>query len=413
MYRVLVVSILVTGGVFLGLTLAIVLNKAWREGLCTWRRARRTVLEPAVLAYAHGDHASLLPALEGRVRRGDRRALEEVLLDHLERVRGIARERLGRALDELGYVDEYLAALRHHDWWRRADAAEKLGVAGAGRAVDALAAALHDEVHEVRLRAAKSLGTLGGVAAVLPLIGALSEPNRWSTIRVADVLTSLGPAVADEIMAAFPALNSNARIAAIDILASSRAMNAASWLRERLRDDEPDVRARACSALGAIDGPEAGSALQRALDDPQWCVRAMAARGLGRIRHEPAIPALCRALRDRRFWVRDNAARALRLMGDPGLGALSRMIGDHDGFAREQAVFMLEEAGVLDEAVDDIASPDGERQEAARTFLLRVLGVGKRSRVEDHAQRHPDPRVRTSLSALLASNAPRRESVAP
>jgi HEAT repeat protein len=412
MYQALVVSILAVGGAFLGLTVAIVLNKMWREAVRTWRRARRAVLEPAVLAFAHGDHASLLPALGGHVSRGDRRALEEVLLDHLERVRGIARRRLGRALDELGYVDEYLALLTHRDWWRRADAAEKLGTACADRASGALAAALHDEVHEVRLRAARSLGALGGVAAVLPLIEALGEPNRWSTIRVADVLSTIGPAVADEIMAAFPALNLHARIAAIDILGSSRAMNAASWLRERLRDDEPDVRARACCALGAIDGPDTGSALLRALDDPQWSVRAMAARALGRIRHERAIPALCRALRDRRFWVRANAGRALRLMGDPGIQALTRMIGDHDGFAREQAVFMLEEAGVVDEAVDGIASPDGERREAARALVERVLGVGRRARVEDHAQRHPDPRVRASLSTLLAPSAV-PEAVAP
>ncbi len=413
MYRALVVSILSTGIVFLVLTLAIVLYKAWREGRHAWRRTRRLMLEPDVLAYAHGEHASLLPALGGRVRRGDRRALEELLLDHLQRVRGIERRRLGRALDELGYVNEYLAGLRRRTWWRRAEAAEKLGIAHSKRAADALAAALHDEVYEVRLRAAKALGTLRGVGAVRPLIEALSEPNRWSTIRVADILSSMGPAVVEEIVAAFPDLNLAAKVAAIDILGSSRALQAADWMRVRLNDIEPDVRARACVAMGAIDGPEAGPALVGALRDPQWEVRAMAARALERIRHEPAVPTLCDALRDREWWVRANAAGALRRMGNPGITALQDMLDDHDGFAREQAVLMLEEAGVLDEAVDDIASPDVERRRVAREFLVRFLRVGQHSRLRDHVVRHPDPRVRESLAALMTPGGPRLETVTP
>jgi HEAT repeat protein len=413
MYRFLVAAILVTGTVFLGLTVAIVLYKAWRESRRAWRRARRLVLEPVVLAYAHGEHVSLLPALGGRVRRGERRALEEVLLDHMQRVRGVERERLARALDELGYVDEYTAGLRRRSWWRRAEAAEKLGIAHAERAADALTDALHDDVHEVRLRAAKALGGLQGVGAVRPLIEALGEPNRWSTIRVANILSSMGPTVADEIIAAFPDLNLAAKIAAIDILGNSRALQVADWLRARLHDIEPDVRARACVALGAIDGPEAGPALVRAVSDPEWSVRALAAGALARIRHEPAVPVLCNALRDREWWVRTNAARALRSMGPCGIDALERMLDDHDGFARDQAALMLQEAGVFDQAVHGIASPDVERRRVARKFIARFMRVGQHSRLRDHAARHPDPRVRESLAAVLTHGGAQLETLTP
>jgi HEAT repeat protein len=401
MHRILVLSILATGAVFLGLTLVIIAGKAWRE----WReeriRRRRLALEPGILAFAHGEHVSLLPAIGGQVRRADRRTIESILLDHVQRVRGIERERLGRALDELGYVDEYLAGLAHSRWWRRAEAAEKLGLAYATRATEQLAAALHDEVHEVRLRAAKSLGALGGVTAVRPLIAALSEPNRWSTIRVADILSAIGPAVAERITEVFPELNSSAKLAALDILGNTRSLEATPWLRERLEDVDPNVRARACAALGAIDGPEAGPPLTGALGDPQWAVRAVAARALGRIRHEPAIPRLCESLRDREWWVRANAAEALRQMGNPGLEALHRMLDDVDGFAREQAVLKLEEAGVLDEVVAQVVSDEPERREAARALVRRVVKIGQLSRLRDHAARHPDPRVRESLCMLL------------
>ena len=405
MHRILILSVLSTGAVFLGLTIGIIVNKARRESREQWLRRRRLTLEPAILAYAHGKHASLLPALGGQVSRADRRAIEALLLDHAQRVRGIERDRLAQALDELGFIDEYLAGLRHRRWWHRAEAAEKLGLAHANRTIDNLAAALQDEVNEVRLRAAKSLGALGGVTAVRPLIAALSEPNRWSTIRVADILISLGPTVADRIIEVFPELNANAKLAALDILGSTRSLSATAWLRERLRDVEPNVRARACGALGAIDGPEAGPALVRALEDPQWGVRAVAARALGRIRYEPAIPRLCESLRDRQWWVRANAAEALRQMGEAGIEALERVLNDIDGFAREQAVLKLEEAGVLDDAVAHVASDELERRKAAVALVRRVAQVGQLSRLQDHAERHPDPRVRESLRALLPPGA--------
>lgn len=409
MYRVLVVSILGTGLVFLVLTLAIVFSKLWRERSHAWRRVRRLGLEPDVLAFAHGEHVSLLPALGGRVRRTDRRALEDLLLDHMQRVRGIERARLGRALEELGYVDAYLGGLRHSAWWRRAKSAEKLGIANAERAAPALEAALRDDSYEVRLRAAKALATIRGAGAVRPLIEALGKPNRWSTIRVADILSSLGPTVVDEIIDAFPELNLPAKLAALDILGSSRALHAAAWLARRLHDLEPDVRARACAAMGAIDGPEAGPALIVALTDPEWEVRAMAARALGRIRHEPAVPALCGALRDREWWVRTNAAGALRRLGDRGIAALEGMIGDQDGFASDQAVLTLEEAGVLDDAVEAVASPDTERRRNARDLIARVLRAGSSSRLRDHAAHHRDPRIREGLAELMSGAVSRME----
>ena len=59
MYRVLIASILAVFGVFAGLTVLIVVGKVWRESLAAWRRSRRRLLEPAILAYAHADAVSL------------------------------------------------------------------------------------------------------------------------------------------------------------------------------------------------------------------------------------------------------------------------------------------------------------------------------------------------------------------
>jgi len=405
MQNALVVTVLSIATLFLVLTIVIVLGKGWREVRDGWRRARRRELEPRVLAYAHGSDASILSALGGGVRGRDRAVVETILLDHASRVRGIEHERLCRALDELGFVDRFLARLSGSRWWRRAEAAENLGLAGAKRATAQLAAALTDEVSEVRLRAAKALGLVGGRAAVLPLVNALTEPNRWSTIRIADILTGMGSEVVKELMDGFPKLNAHAKLAALDILGRVHSLEAVPWLLKRLDDKESDVRARAAHALGAIGVVDAAPALRKALDDADWPVRAMAAKALGRVHDVTAIPALCEALRDREWWVRANAAEALKAAGPPGVEALERMLTDADLFAKHQACLMLEDAGLLDRRVAQLAG-SGPLRSSAESVVTRFVEAGQIGRLRELAATHTEAKVREALARLLPRETP-------
>lgn len=400
MQDALVLTVISVAALFLVLTLLIILGKGWREIRDGSRRARRRVLEPLVLRYAHGSDVSIFVSLGGTVAKRDRVVVEMILLDHVSRVRGIEHERLCRALDELGFVDRFLATLKGSGWWRRAEAAENLGLAGAKRATAQLAAALDDEVPEVRLRAAKALGLVGGRAAVLPLVNALTEPNRWSTIRIADILTGMGSEVVRELMDAFPKLNDHAKLAALDIFGRIHALDAVPWLLVRLDDPESNVRARAAHALGAIGVVDAAPALRKALDDNDWPVRAMAAKALGRIRDVAAIPALSAALRDREWWVRANAAEALKLAGPEGLQALERMLEDPDLFARHQACLMLEDAGILDRRVAELGAGQAMRATAA-VCISRFVEAGQIDRLRELATTHADATVRTVLTRLL------------
>ena len=401
MHNLLALSILVIGGTFLGLTVLIVGNKAWRETVAYLRRRRRQVLEPLVLAFIHGDESSIQPVLDGRLRIGDRAVMESILLDHVQRVRGIEKERIGRSLHHLGYVDRYVGELQSSRWWKRAEAAERLGLAQAKHATHQLVDALQDEIAEVRMRAARALGALGGIASARPLIQALDEPNRWSTIRIADILTSMGRQVVEELMNLFGELTLPGKLAALDIVGRIRPLHAMGWIEERFEDGEADVRARACHAMGAIGNPESGPSLMQTLEDPEWPVRAMAAKALGRIRYREAIPALCSALRDREWWTRSNAAEALRLMGTDGIDALENMLDDDDTYARHQAVLMLEESGIVDQRAHALGRADGPEREAAAELLRRLIQAGQTGRLRELSARHPDEQVRQSLSDLL------------
>jgi len=412
MLPILVATILTVLALFTGLTVAIVVGKAWREAVALRRRRRRAAIEPDILRFAHGGSESLLPALGGALAWSDRAVVESILLDHVERVRGIENERLCRALEELGFVDRYLEATRSARWWQRASAAEKLGLSRARRSREALVALLEDEVGEVRIRAAKALGAVGGHASAIPLIEALQEPNRWSTIRVADILASMGRTVTEELMRSFESLTPPARLAALDILGRVRPLDAVPWLRQRLSDGDRDVRARAAHALGAIGEPGSGPALTGALDDPDWPVRAMAAKALGRVHSHEAIPALERALRDREWWVRANAAEALRALGADGIAALERALDDPDRYARHQAVVMLQESGDLDRRIDALGAGDPAEVVAARAWLARVARAGQHARLVEVAERHPTPAVRERLAELLATERARGPAAA-
>ncbi len=406
MQEALVQAIVAIAVVFAGLTLTIVGNKLYRDLRDRRRRKRRASLEPIIDRYAHGLDREIITALGSVPRGGDRVVVEAILIDRVQTLSGVRLVRLNRAFEELRYVDEYIEKLEDRNWWRRAEAAEKLGRTSAERALPNLTRAMEDdESSEVRFRAATALGRLGGVSAIRPLVKALSEPNRWSTIRIGDILLTMGPEVIRELTLAFPKMNLHGQCSALDLIAAKGHADVGPWLRQRLADEETDVRSRAASALGAVGDLDAGTALVHALEDTQWPVRAMAAKSLGAILHTGAIEELSASLRDREWWVRANAAEALKTMGPVGLEALEKMLDDFDPYARHQAVLMLEEAGVLDEEIGFLVDGAPEKRAAALSLINRMIHAGLHGRLHEIAETHANAQVRELLISLLPEQA--------
>jgi HEAT repeat protein len=381
MRQVLIIAILLLSLIFVGLTVMIVFAKAWREDKQRQARKLRRELEPRVLAYAHGDGTSLVVVLGGEVVGARRDVLEQVLLDHAQRIRGTEHDRLSRAMDDLGFVDDLIAQLGSARWWQRAEAAEKLGLSGVVRSRDHLIPLMQDEVSEVRLRAAKALGALGGKSSIREIVHALNEPNRWSTIRLADILTGMGRTVVDELTSYFDSLTLTGKLAALDILGRIRPLHIVPWLGRRMSDPEPDVRARTCHALGCIGDPHSTPLLIRALDDEAWPVRAMAAKALGKIASPEAIEPLCRAMHDQQWWVRSNSAHAVRSLGARGAEALEKMLDCDDRYATHQAVLMLEQMGVVDRRARSLIGPNGKDRLRAEVFVKQLIAAGQTSRL--------------------------------
>ena len=406
--RVLIISILVIGAVGFALSLGILIGKAVREYRAYRDRLRRRRIEPRLLAIvqrpatANGNGAAPFRDILGHAAEGtERRVIEAILCDHAVRLEGIARERISQAFEELGFVSRYMRGLTAPTWWRRADSAEKLGVARAERATEALVKAMSDDAEEVRLRAAKALGEIRGRAAVGPLLEALAQPNRWSTLRVAEILSRMGEEAADGIVEAYGALPKPARLACLDILGKLRRLETIDFLRDVLKNGDPDERARAAHALGMTAHPGPADDLVAAIHDPEWPVRAMAAKALGRIALPDVVMALASALTDREWWVRSNAASALKQMGPRGEQALLSVLSISDGFARDQAVLMLEESGILMSYVEALESRRPGAREEAEDLLSRIAKLGSVDYLQDQARHHPSAGIRGALEGIL------------
>ena len=364
-------------------------------------RARLAKLDAATNAWLQSEPESLPRELPSLLPFPDRGLFVGICQARLVGADSRTRARLVNWLESSGQIERWLGQLRRRSVWRRAHAAELLGIARVERSTEQLVAALQDPVFDVRMRAANALGALGGKNARAALVGALADENRWSVIRISDLLAEMGPDVAGELMAAYPAMPRSARVATLDVIAKVGDASATPFLTSLLNDLDRDVRARSASALGRIGDLRAHAALQAGLQDSEWPVRAMCARALARLGTEAAIPALRASLRDREWWVRANAAEALGRLGAPGADELVQALDDQDEFARDQALATLEASGDLYRRLAGLVSQVPGEALAARQLLDCLLSRQPRDRVKAIGDRHPDAAVRTAIANTL------------
>jgi serine/threonine protein kinase len=118
---------------------------------------------------------------------------------------------------------------------------------------------------------------------------------------------------------------------------------ALSLLVTHVRDQSPELRQSALSALGQTRDVTLFEALQPALRDPIASVQAQAAEALGQLGERKAVPLLLPRLDAKSLTnVRVAAAHALTLLGDGrGHAALTEMLGSSEDDLRLRAAFLL------------------------------------------------------------------------
>jgi hypothetical protein len=172
--------------------------------------------------------------------------------------------------------------------------------------------------------APKTLGELRAEPASVPEVAARFEANGRIGVTPTDVArlearlsTRAERVLYETSMADLSASDPRARKRAADALRALGSGAAAPLVAAALgREEDADVKAALCAALGALS-PDTGAEelLAREMRDDRPRVRVAAVQALADTRRETAVPRLCAALGDRSAFVRRRAAMCLGYFG--------------------------------------------------------------------------------------------------
>ncbi len=266
----------------------------------------------------------------------------------------------------------------------RLKAAVMLGRLADARAVEPLVRALRDESYVVRGAAARALGNLGlpmaagSVESIFKLVDD-EEPFVQQEARQA-LMRLVGDESLDQFVSVLQGDRPNARMTAVQVLATREAPAARDALLLALGDEDEEVRAEAVLAIqrlersqllallrlglarkdayrvqaaaaqmiGELKMTEAMSDLSGLLvaDDAVPEVKKEAARALTGMKQLLDVPALVAQLQSADRRVQSQAIQLLGLHGGrESVDALLNLLKHEDPFVRQRAVFALGDAG--------------------------------------------------------------------
>ena len=200
-----------------------------------------------------------------------------------------------------------------------------LRAAGMQPVTDTLLDLLSDPVPAVRASALRSIATLDAQNFVT-VLSALDPDPHWSVrAALATVLSTFASEVTLPRVTAM--LNdSDQRVipSVLQALVKMKAPNAVQVLLDRLKADDPVVRAAAATGLGELKPPNGAAALADAYRngerDPLYSARAAALASLSKYGAAAATPTLKSAFADKDWAVRVRAAMLLKQL-DPSAAA--------------------------------------------------------------------------------------------
>jgi HEAT repeat protein len=230
-----------------------------------------------------------------------------------------------------------------------------------------VAAALRGADQGERNAIATLLGRAGD-ASVLPAITAMLDDVTAATAAT-DALQHLGRSSDGALVDALATADAPQRAAILPLL---RSQQAAAAVRALMRDDDAEVRARACEALARIGDTTSVPMLFEALADPSARVAHAAISAILTLGSSETEALALAAVRSERPALRRHAIRLLGAFGyRSGLAPLREAIGDSDRRIAELAIAGL---GTIDDpAVDDVlAGVASSSDDALRCAVMRA-----------------------------------------
>jgi HEAT repeat protein len=286
----------------------------------------------------------------------------EAVLSLLEAVKGEEGDRLKGALADHRVDRAFLRRLSTGHMAARLDAIERLGKARLPQAVGPLLELADHPKPVVRRMAVRAAA--GTLATMTPEAGLDDSSRRFiqtlkhsalqaGVIQEALLLLEARAAGVLRALLAEPDLPDALLWVVLETIGRLGLADMADEVAPSTTHQDPELRAaafRALRRLGLV--PDSGQVpLLAALGDKVDFVRVQAAHAAAFIPAEKALRVLWPLLDDESWWVRRAAAGSMAAHGSDGVAALTRAARTHeDQAARDMAVQMLLEAGVLDAA---------------------------------------------------------------
>ncbi len=332
-------------------------------------------------------------------------AIEDALIEQIDGVEPGLYPRLYGFFEDLGYVDYYLKSLKSAKMWKRARAAERLGIIRCARAVEALIKALDDRARDVHNMAVYSLGLIGddrGLPAIMESLKTGIDSLEDVSLRIVkSAILSFGRQAVKVLRRGLKDSNWRVRAVVVDILGDLSGPLVIEDLALSLFDIESDVRAKAAKGLGKKNGRCAVKHLMILTEDPVWVVRLHSTRALGLICAPQAMKSIKLRLFDSNWQVRRAAAEAMGLMKDLAMESLRDILLNHDdAYAKEMVVEEMQRTGLVGRVVDSLEDNSEEIRRNAEDTLY-AMGLNGAFSPLINALERDSPQIRRTIVGIL------------
>ncbi len=311
---------------FVALLIGVLVARKWLADQADGRqRTANEGVRPEVFAFVASDGedaaplARMMHARTGEERRLRRRAVHDQLARYEGKLTGGVVERIHGFFVEQGFRDEAVAEVRARRAWRRAVAAQELGLIADPTTVPYLVTLLGDRGPSVRNVAARSLGRIGDAAAAWPLLLGQDQPEPLPYGAASDALLRIGVDGVPALLEALEHPGFRVRRLAVDVLGELGAIVARDALIERLRGDRDLlVRIRAAHAIGLVGTADVLGELYGSMRGENVEIRQSLIRAIARIGARESLGVLWRAIADADHATARIAAGALMEMAPEG-----------------------------------------------------------------------------------------------
>ncbi len=334
-------------------------------------------------------------------------ALERCLLETKATADDEGKRTIEHLFQELGYTSYYQSLLRKGNRWKRALAAERLGVMGTSKeSVNGLVKALKDSSKEVRSISLRSFAQIADESSIPLLVEEL--PNMVKpeggvfVTTLKNAIVKMGETILPLLLPKMEEYSEDILSMVIESLGEIGSTKAVPVLIRQLNHSHPEIRSKAAKALGKIREPSAFPALLKMEDEPVWYVRLQVCRALGHFQDPRGVHFLMNRLLDPNWQVRAAASEALLRIEPHALAAITQTLRmSEDRYAKEQIAEEMQRCGMVEELINSLEDPSDPSLGLKKELLKALVSLGIQSLMKWASRNHPSKVVRDEVFRIL------------